>query len=505
MNDPRFARLRSPDAGEGSGGPPRRSSSVQIQPGGGPARTDDAEAMTDPANQSLADALRVLMYILQGAMLILVVLYLASGVRTVKEGYGGVRVLFGEKRETDLEPGAAWSAPYPFGEMVSVFKGSRRITIDRDFWQFVEPGGDSSAEKLPPKPSLKPGEGGTGSLITADGNIVHAKWSVDYSVENVGRYAQNIPNVEEETRLIRAAVKRGIVQATASVPVEEMLKQVEGQTGMLQASAKRIAQDMLNSVNSGLVIDQLSPIDIIPPTYVKASFAKVQSAVANANKAKDDARAAGKQTLLAAAGQAGPYLVRQLDLYEAAAARLHAAEGSGVQADIDAAKREMAGVLGVLDAIMRGDDVDLPAGTVSVAGEPRVLAAGKAKGLAGGRVADVLAQATAYRSSVVNRAKAEEGRFAAKLEQFTANPRVMVYREWSGAVSAFLGRPGVIFYHLPPGTGTLNLMLNQDPDLVREQQKAQKERESEEAKQRRMEEMKKQEFKTETGTQTLSG
>ena len=49
----------------------------------------------DPANQSLADALRMSFRVLQAVILVLVVLFLASGLRTVDEGKTGVRTRWG--------------------------------------------------------------------------------------------------------------------------------------------------------------------------------------------------------------------------------------------------------------------------------------------------------------------------------------------------------------------------------------------------------------------------
>ena len=57
----------------------------------------------DPANQSLADALRVMMRLLQVTMLILAILYLGSGMHRVNEGERGIQLLFGDLSSLDEE------------------------------------------------------------------------------------------------------------------------------------------------------------------------------------------------------------------------------------------------------------------------------------------------------------------------------------------------------------------------------------------------------------------
>src|ERR1043165_2421282 len=75
---------------------PRRAASarfiVDTQVGSEAAMRD---AM-DPANQSLAEALRLSFRVLQAVILVLIVLFLASGFQTVQEGQSGVRTVWGK-------------------------------------------------------------------------------------------------------------------------------------------------------------------------------------------------------------------------------------------------------------------------------------------------------------------------------------------------------------------------------------------------------------------------
>jgi len=502
MSDPRKHHpLRHPGEPEPGAQAPRRAGSVTLK------QNSDAEgeqSMLDPANQSLADSLRVMMWLLQAGMLILAGLYVLSGIQTVREGEQGIRLLFGRKQATNLEPGATWSAPYPLGELVKVGQGERSLLIDRDFWQYVEAGGDPSPEKLVPKVSLKPFEGGTGSVLTADGNIAHTRWRVTYSRGDAAKYAQNVLNQQEEENLVRAAAKRGIVHAASRVGIEQLLRQGMDQEGGIARFATQVAQQTLDASESGLRIDRLDPLDTIPPSSVKADFARVQSAESNAGKARENARAGANQRLLETAGQAAPYLLRHLDEYEVLAARRAAALASGDKPAAAKAEADMASTLRLIDAILLGQPVEEQPGEVTLASEVRTLAGGRVEGLSGGSVANTLAAARTYRTSVVNRARNDLAKFQARLTQFEANPSVTIYREWSQSVATFMRRDSVQYFLFPAELGVLNLQLNPDPDILRAADKARKQRERDEAEKKRLQEFEKTKFDTQTGQQPLT-
>jgi regulator of protease activity HflC (stomatin/prohibitin superfamily) len=465
MSDPgTFHPLRHPGEPEPAAQPPKRAGSVTLTQ---QTESDGERSMLDPANQSLADSLRVMMWLLQAGMLILAGLYVLSGIQTVREGEQGIRLLFGRKQATNLEPGATWSAPYPLGELVKVGQGERSLLIDRDFWQYVEAGGDPSPEKLVPKVSLKPFEGGTGSVLTADGNIAHTRWRVTYSRGDAAKYAQNVLNQQEEENLVRAAAKRGIVHAASRVGIEQLLRQGMDQEGGIARYATQVAQQTLDASESGLRIDRLDPLDTIPPSYVKADFARVQSAESNAGKARENGRAGANQRLLETAGQAAPLppppprRIRSAHRPAHRRPRLrrpaHRRQGRGRHGRHPSQHR-----LHPPRPARRG-----AAGEVILASEIRTLAGGRVEGISGGSVANTLASARTYRTSVVNRARNDLAKFQARLAQFQANPSVTIYREWSQSVAAFMRRDSVQYFLFPAELGVLNLQLNPDPDILR--------------------------------------
>lgn len=481
------ARYLSPEGDGGVPAPQPRRGSVQLTQAGG--ATADAQAMLDPANQSLADALRIMLLLVKGALAMLVVLYILSGLGRVEEGEKGVRLLFGKVEASDLEPGFQYSLPYPIGELVKVEQGNMPVELNKEFWFFVQEGTiDPSPEKMSPTPSLKPDQGGSGSVLTADGNIAHTQWKVVYQRSQVANYSKNILPRDEE-KLVRYAARRAVVQACATVNISELLTQ-SAESSAVARRAKEVAQQTLDRVESGLTIQTLSIQGAIPPLALRSDFARVQSAAANAAKAVEQSQGEARNLLLETAGEAAEYLVYYMDVYE--------------QAVATGDKAKMASTLATIDALMEGREVELETATVEIGGQKIQLAGGKRSGLSGGAVAQTLAEAQTYRTTVVSRAKSDLRRFEAKLEQYNANPLVMVRREWTDAVGTFMGRDSVQTMLLPLGVGTMRLGLNADPDIAREMDRALKLRLRDETEKRRYDALRSNEFKTQTGQNTVS-
>ncbi len=175
--------------------------------------------MLDPANQSIADALKISFFLLKIGMLALGVLYALSGFQFVKEGEQGIRLLFGKIEDANVEPGFRYSWPYPLGAMERVETGANELSVNDVFWVEID-GGQSqstSVDQLAAKSSLKPSQQ-HGSVLTADGNIAHAKATLTYRRSVARDNAKNLyPRVEATAARTRTPlVKLAAVQRAAS-------------------------------------------------------------------------------------------------------------------------------------------------------------------------------------------------------------------------------------------------------------------------------------------------
>lgn len=482
-----------PSAGDPLSTTQRRAGSVSLRQTGD---EPDAGSLLDPANQSLSDALRVMYRLLQAGMVVLAIVFVLSGFRYVKEGEKGIRLLFGRVQESGLEPGFQWSAPYPLGDLLKInTKGYEDVRIDRDFWVPIPPGTvDPSPDKLAPTDSIKPEQEGSGYVLTADGNIAHTKWKVGYQRADVTKYSQNIL-AEGEKEIVQAAVKRGVVHACSQVTIDELLKQ-SSDSSSVSGNAKRIAQETLDRMNSGLKIDQFSLDQVIAPLFVRSDFARVQSAVSRAAQARDEASAERTRRLNEVSGLAAPYLVGDESSTRKVVGLITKYEEAIDMGDAEAQAR----TLTAIESIFENRPVDVEVQRLGPDGK-WVAATETVKDMTSGEVRVTLEEARRYQAEVVGRARSDLARFEAKLAQYSANPSLMIQREWSVAMRELLEKDSVQLMLIPPGVHTSTLLLNADPDIIKNRDRARKERENRDAEQRRMRELRETQFRTDTNLQ----
>lgn len=430
-----------------------------------------AEAVTlDPANQSLADALRITFKILQLGMVLLAVAFALSGLRSVKESESGLRLQFGAIRGDSLTPGFHFSLPRPFGDIAKIDTGAADLDLDESFMPKLEANQKQlSMEELAKqaKFSLKPGD--DGSLLTGDGSIAHSRWYATYRRTDPRLYADHILP-EDEVAIVRAAIERGVVQAVATTTIDDFLKQRE-ESGNVAESAKRVAQAMLDRMESGITIEQLKLREKTPPLNTFGNFNAVQAAVSKSEETIATAESRRLTILNTCAGSAVGHLIDRIDAYEAALET--GDDGEAILAQ-------------VFD-IMEGREVVLADGTTIPAG------------LVSGDVVKHLNEARQYRSSVVSGRAAQLAVFEAKKLQFDANPEAFVQREWTDAIAAFLDNDTVEIMVLPRQTiGLLELALSRDPEILKSQDRAQKEAAVKAAQARREAEQRAAQFRTDT-------
>jgi modulator of FtsH protease HflK len=448
----------------------RQGASLSLR--GGDAEAPTMESLMDPATKSLGEALKITFRLLQLAIVVLVGLYVLSGGQTVNEAERGVRVVLGRVASSDLAPGFHLSWPEPIGELVKVQTGEQRRELTREFWPSMTESEETAIAGKEGVQSLASGgrdsldPDADGHLLTADGNVAHARWTVTYR-RRESDAAINLRNInpEFEDQIVAAMVRRAIVKAAASVTIDELLKNTPDASirkpgaRTVETIARDAAQEALDKVEAGIQIQQLTLNQRIPPRPVMTAFNQVQSAQSDASKSIEDARQQAQNTLLNVAGQGAEPILRAIDAYETALA-----------AGDDAASRAR---LAEIDALLQNQTVAI--GSEQVV--PNTF----------GQVSRTVAEAREYRTTLVSRTKSEVSAFLAKREAFKANPLVMIEADWRGALTEFLRRDTVQEWVLPPADQMKGfvLMLNRDPAIAREQEQKRNESEAKKAEEAR--------------------
>jgi len=448
-----------------------RAASVRLRGAETPQAVTD-QARMDTANQSLAEALKITYGLLKVSMVVLVILFAVSGIQSINEGERGIKVRFGKQVQTNIEPGFAWSMPYPVGEIIRVGEGAVEMAVAKEFMPNIP--GDQTDEaalsvdisRFNDSSTLNPAS--DFSNITSDFNIAHTQWSVNYHRSDHASYVSNI--IPEQERLImKAAIQRAVVQVMATVTIDDLLKNSsENVSGRVSA----LAQQTLDDLDSGISIDRVVLARKNAALSLRAKFSSVQTAAQTAGKAREDALLLRDQMLNEVAGRGSDVLIAEINEYE----RL-------IELGLD---YESEAQLARIDSILEGRPVEID---------------GEMTGsLVSGEISELLTEAQTYSSYRISRAIAQLENFRSKQAQFEANPKLMIARDWSSAMSEFLDRDFVSTIVLPKGVSA-EVLINNDPDIAREIDRAKKRREAQDSIDARREDMRRSFFKTQRGLQ----
>jgi membrane protease subunit HflK len=390
----------------------------------------------DPAQQSLAEALRVSFAILKVAMIAVLVAYAFSGTFSVGSNEVALRLRFGDyvgpPGERVLERGTYLAAPFPIEQVIKIDTRPMTLSLNEEFWYETGLGDQGKTRDQIRNSRARPlNPVRDGSLITGDMNIVHARWTVTYRVAEPVAFVTNVGERELGEEIVRCAAQQGIVQAIAQLPADDLLKGIVN-----REVAAGIAQRRLTDMATGLVIDQFTLDKVSAPVSVMASFDAVTTAETDRSQRIVAAQQERARILGETAGEASEKLLALLERFERVG-------DAGSAEEVAAAEREIDGAL-----------LDLRVNDVSV----------------GGEVAKVINAAKTYRTQVVERLKGDSETFRRLLPQYERNPRIILSRLWEDAREQILTGDVETFYTVP---GKLELQLNRDPAIQQERQKQQ--------------------------------
>ncbi|GAB4555363.1 MAG: hypothetical protein Tsb0013_18120 [Phycisphaerales bacterium] len=448
---------------------PRRAASLTLREDD--ARTDRAVSM-EAANKSLADALRIAYICVQGVMVLLVVAFFLSGYQQVDQSEEGLRVRLGAVQEGTLQPGFHLSWPKGLGEIVRISRGQQQYQISRDFMPAnYDPSRDINAQ-LSSTGTMNLRPGADGSLITADGLLVHAQGAFTYRRDDIRAYAENIHPDDEES-IAKAMVRRAMVHAFAESPIDELLTRGslvpadnpgEGEASeseapstagvsSLEGRLRRIVNDQVREANYGITMDSISIGLITPPLRTRSAYQQALTAESEARAARESALSEARRALNEAAGTAARPLLALIDEFE---------RRTDLDDEIGATE-----ILGEIYAVLDGS---YDGANVTILGETYNDIT------MGGEGASIVRDALRRSRTMGDIARRETENYQAKLEQYLANPRAFIVREWSENMNRFLGYRSVQTYLLPPGVERFELMINNDPEIARQIQREESQR-----------------------------
>ena len=254
--------------------------------------------MEDAGTQALSDALASSFRFIRALMVILVAVFLGSGIFTVNPNEVAVLLRLGKPAgsgaDAILRPGLHWSFPSPIDEIVRIPVGESHTVEATNCWYQVSPEMEISGELPPSLSSLQPGV--DGYALTSDGNIIHARATAKYLIEDPLRYAFGFRGA---TNILENALNNAVLYTASRHTAEEAL--YKDKTGFQDAVRRRFVRT-IEKANMGI---QLEPIQVqtSPPMYVKEAFDQVLEAEQALSEARNKAQGEADEITRKAVGE----------------------------------------------------------------------------------------------------------------------------------------------------------------------------------------------------------
>ncbi len=380
----------------------------------------------DPANQSLADALRLSFRVLQAVIVVLVVLFLASGFKTVDDGYSGVRTVWGKIVST-LSPGLQFSAyPYPAGEFV-IFKAENRTVDLGEYFSMATRGRPRQTILEQTEVSTPLNPGGDGSLITRDGDLAHLEVTAKYEIDAPVDFVHRINDADlkrDADEVVKMALRRAAVHVVGAMTVAEIIE--PARVAEIKDSLRTQAQATLDEIKCGIRIVDVTSATGTAPYAIQKAMAQVQESGVEAGAIRADAEKAANQLLQNMAGNGYQQILDLIDGYEDAL-------DSGDTAKSDA-------LLASIQTMLDSDSVT-------------------------GEVSDIINRARSYRTQIESTLGNEYQRFNGLLALYKKNPQLVVRQQWLEAYATVINRPDTEVIFVPSMLSSINLAMVGSADV----------------------------------------
>jgi len=292
----------------------------------------------DAAGKSLSEALRISFIILKVIMIVLVIVFLASGFRTIEPDEQALVLRFGKIRGVGenriLGPGLKWVFPYPIDEIVKIPVGKKTNLAVNSFWYYQKasellPAGPKQRTRIPEKlnPVLdgycitRSGKESYTGGTASDYHLVHSRWMLTYQIDDPERFFKNVYTddvkpgqsyadviVKSVTPLLQQLVADSVVTAMVNYTIDEAISSQD----RIPKHVARLLRKKLDKIESGITVVSVQMTDITWPRQVDDAFLASIKASQESQKLISQAKGYAENTLNQAAGPVAEKLLEAL-------------------------------------------------------------------------------------------------------------------------------------------------------------------------------------------------
>ena len=225
--------------------------------------------------------------------LIVLVVWLASGIYVVQPDEQGVVLRFGEFVNT-TSPGINYHLPWPIESVLTP-----KVTVENQINIGYRVDSDGNNSDVPEE-SL---------MLTGDENIVDIDFSVLWIIKDAGGYEFNVDDPDSTIKAVAESAMREVVgrnqvaliQTVDRAPVEDQVR--------------KLMQQILDDYGAGVTITQVKMQKVDPPTQVIAAYRDVQAARTDQDRMRNEAEAYANKVVPEARGAAAR-IVQQAEGYK---------------------------------------------------------------------------------------------------------------------------------------------------------------------------------------------
>jgi membrane protease subunit HflK len=260
----------------------------------------EPEPSEDAGSEALSEALRSSFAIVRVVLVVMVVVFLASGFFTVGVQEKAIILRLGKPVGKDekalLGPGPHWAFPYPIDEVVRI-PVTQVQTIESTVGWYARTAAMEAAGMQPEatdalNPALH------GYALTGDGNIVHVKGQLRYRIAEPG--LTYMFDFADASNMVLNAFNNAIAYAAASYSVDNVLTRDEA--GFRERVRARL-ENLISQYKLGITADQIT-LERVPPLKLRPSFDAVSEAEARRAKEVTLARSDANEAINRAKGEA---------------------------------------------------------------------------------------------------------------------------------------------------------------------------------------------------------
>jgi membrane protease subunit HflK len=301
----------------------------------------------DAAGSALSEALRISFFVLKIIMVVLVVVFLASGFRMVESDEQALVLRFGKIRgvgeDRILKPGLVgplpwlhWVFPYPIDKIVKIPVAKKQNLPINSFWYYQKPDEllpQSPENRSQPPATLNPVIDGycitrseeqsraIAGFTGSDYHIVHCKWQLTYKIDDPERFFKNTYTDDVKpgqnyadviAKSVKPLLEHLFEDAVVTAMVHYTIDEAISSQDRIPKHVKKLLQGKLDLIESGIVVVSVQFTDITWPRQVDSAFLASIKASQESQRTISQAKGYAENTLNETAGPVATQLFEAL-------------------------------------------------------------------------------------------------------------------------------------------------------------------------------------------------